>query len=56
MSEVSRLAAPELALDEAIWRVRKTEHEARVDRWIGPVLDRARRGEAHPVEDFLFTY
>jgi hypothetical protein len=27
-----------------------------VDGWISPHLDRARRGAAHPVHDFLFTY
>jgi hypothetical protein len=31
-------------------------HQRRVDAWIAPHLDRARRGEAHPVHDFLFTY
>jgi hypothetical protein len=27
-----------------------------VDAWTAPRLERARRGEKHPVEDFLFTY
>ncbi|HEU0100937.1 MAG TPA: 3-methyladenine DNA glycosylase [Mycobacteriales bacterium] len=27
-----------------------------MDAWTAPVLERARRGEKHPVEDFLFTY
>ncbi|QEN17194.1 3-methyladenine DNA glycosylase [Mycolicibacterium sp. ELW1] len=31
-------------------------HRARVERFTGPHLQRARRGEAHPVWDFLFTY
>src|SRR5690606_34973778 len=31
-------------------------HEARVDAWITPHLQRRRRGVKHPVEDFLFTY
>ena len=43
-------------LAEGQWRARRAAHEARVDAWTGPVLDRAGRGEAHPVEDFLFTY
>jgi hypothetical protein len=43
-------------LVEQEWRARQAAHEARVDAWTGPVLDRARRHEAHPVEDFLFTY
>ncbi len=43
-------------LAEAEWQARRAAHEARVDAWIGPVLDRARKGETHPVADFLFTY
>ncbi|WP_460526552.1 3-methyladenine DNA glycosylase [Flindersiella endophytica] len=43
-------------LDESAWHARRAAHERRVDAWIGPHLERARRGEAHPVEDFLFTY
>ena len=31
-------------------------HRRRVDAWVGPHLERRQRGEAHPVEDFLFTY
>src|SRR3954469_8799346 len=43
-------------LSETEWRKRAVAHEARVDAWVQPVLERRRRGEAHPVEDFLFTY
>jgi hypothetical protein len=43
-------------LPEADWRRRRAAHEARVDRWLAPHLTRRRRGEKHPVEDFLFTY
>ncbi|MGN6242977.1 MAG: 3-methyladenine DNA glycosylase [Motilibacteraceae bacterium] len=43
-------------LSEDAWRARRAAHEARVDRWTGPHLERARRGQKHPVEDFLFTY
>ncbi len=43
-------------LDEAVWRSRRQTHEARVDTWIEPHLARRRAREAHPVEDFLFTY
>ncbi|HEX6249702.1 MAG TPA: 3-methyladenine DNA glycosylase [Nocardioidaceae bacterium] len=43
-------------LDAATWQARRTAHEARVDAWVAPHLERRRRGEAHPVEDFLFTY
>src|SRR4051812_28388301 len=38
------------------WRDARAEHEERVDRWLAPHLSRRRRGVAHPVEDFLFTY
>ena len=31
-------------------------HAARVEPWVDPHLERAARGVAHPVEDFLFTY
>ena len=43
-------------LSEPVWRERQAAHEARVDAWTAPVLERASRGEDHPVEDFLFTY
>ncbi|MFC5182709.1 3-methyladenine DNA glycosylase [Actinomadura harenae] len=38
------------------WRARAEAHRRRVDTWLGPHLERRRRGEKHPVEDFLFTY
>ena len=38
------------------WQQRRDRHVARVDAWLEPHLDRRRRGEPHPVEDFLFTY
>ncbi len=38
------------------WRPRAEAHAARVDVWVQPFLERRRRGEQHPVEDFLFTY
>ncbi len=43
-------------LAEVQWRARQAAHEARVDAWTGPALERSSRGEPHPVEDFLFTY
>ncbi|RZS91808.1 hypothetical protein EV189_1060 [Motilibacter rhizosphaerae] len=43
-------------LPESEWRARRAAHEARVDAWLAPAEERARRGEKHPVEDFLFTY
>lgn len=47
-------AAP--VVPEEVWLARQAARERRVDDWVGPALDRARRGETHPVEDFLFTY
>ena len=47
-------AAPVLAAGE--WRARTAAHEARVDRWTAPHRERRRRGETHPVHDFLFSY
>ncbi|GAB7050553.1 hypothetical protein [Catenuloplanes indicus] len=41
-------------LDESVWRAREAAHQARVDTWIVPHLERRRRGIKHPVLDFLF--
>jgi hypothetical protein len=38
------------------WTARAEAHEARVDAWTAPHRERRRRGETHPVQDFLFTY
>lgn len=43
-------------LDEPTWRARAEAHEARVEPWIRPHLERRRAGRTHPVEDFCFTY
>ncbi len=43
-------------LPREVWRGRAAAHEARVDAWVTPCLQRRGRGERHPVEDFLFTY
>jgi hypothetical protein len=43
-------------LSEPIWRARQLAHEARVGAWTQPHSERARRGERHPVYDFLFEY
>jgi hypothetical protein len=43
-------------LDEAEWTERERRHAERVDRFASPHQQRARRGEAHPVWDFLFSY
>ncbi len=43
-------------LAPAAWTERKHAHEKRVRAWTEPHLQRAARGEKHPVYDFLFTY
>jgi len=43
-------------LDTPAWRDRQQAHEKRVRSWTEPHLERAARGEKHPVYDFLFTY
>ena len=47
-------APPLLGVDE--WTTRAEAHAARIDRWTAPHRERRRRGEKHPVLDFLFTY
>jgi hypothetical protein len=49
------LTAPTvLTADE--WTERAAAHAARIGRWTTPHRERRRRGESHPVLDFLFTY
>ncbi|GAB2655874.1 3-methyladenine DNA glycosylase [Nocardia goodfellowii] len=43
-------------LPEVEWRARAVEHRARLDKLVGPYLDRRAAGSSHPVIDFLFTY
>lgn len=43
-------------LEASSWRARQAEHADQVDRLIGPYLRARRRGEKHPVLDFLFVY
>jgi hypothetical protein len=45
-----------VVLAEATWTARLTAHQQRVDAWIEPHLRRRRRGQRHPVQDFLFDY
>ncbi|MDQ7877690.1 3-methyladenine DNA glycosylase [Microbacterium sp. QXD-8] len=47
-------AVPVLAGD--VWRASEAAHEARARALTSAHRERAARGEAHPVEDFLFTY
>ena len=48
--------APPRVLAAEEWTALTAVHEARVDRWLVPHRDRRRRGQSHPVLDFLFTY
>ncbi len=50
------LARDLLVLEERTWQQRREAHETRVDAWTRSHLERRKRGERHPVEDFLFTY
>jgi len=43
-------------LSHTEWSSRQQEHEARADELTAAHRDRARRGEKHPVWDFLFSY
>jgi hypothetical protein len=43
-------------LEAVEWTARAVAHERRMDRWTAPHRERRRRGEAHPVLDFLFSY
>ena len=45
-----------MLLAEHVWQARRAAHEQRVDAWTAPHLERRRRREKHPVEDFLFDY
>ncbi|PXX70624.1 hypothetical protein DFR70_10143 [Nocardia tenerifensis] len=47
---------PVAVLTEEQWRARAAEHVARVDRLVGPYVERRAAGSSHPVIDFLFTY
>ncbi len=43
-------------LGPEVWLPLRAAHERRVEPWIAPRLQRGRRGEKHPVDDFLFEY
>jgi hypothetical protein len=45
-----------VTLEPAEWEPLQAAHVARVDALLADHLERRRRGERHPVEDFLFTY
>lgn len=48
--------APVPVLAGEVWRARAAAHESRARSLTHGRRERAARGEAHPVEDFLFTY
>lgn len=43
-------------LTETEWRARARRHRERLAPLVAPRLERRRHGDAHPVDDFLFTY
>jgi hypothetical protein len=45
-----------ISLTAAEWEPLQAAHAARVDELVAGHLDRRKRREPHPVEDFLFTY
>jgi len=45
-----------VVLGEAEWRERERAHAERVTPWTQGRLARRRRGQAHPIDDFLFDY
>jgi hypothetical protein len=53
---VSERVLDRVLLDESIWIERERLHAERVENFLAPHRHRARRGEIHPVWDFLFSY
>lgn len=51
----ARIAAVQV-LSEAEWRGRERAHQSRAESLTAEHLARKQRGEAHPVEDFLWNY
>jgi hypothetical protein len=47
---------PAVVLPEAEWLARQARHQEQVDDLLAGHRERADRGRAHPVEDFLFSY
>jgi hypothetical protein len=45
-----------VVLPETEWSARRSAHEQRVDRLLAGHRERVAHGQAHPVEDFLFSY
>ncbi|WP_436973834.1 hypothetical protein [Nocardia asteroides] len=42
-------------LPQVEWHARASAHRERLDRLVGPYLERRASGTTHPVIDFLFT-
>lgn len=45
-----------MILSHAQWHAEREFHRSIVGAWIEPQFERARAGEKHPINDFLFTY
>ena len=56
MSDVPPSPPPLVVLDVEQWRPRAEAHARQADAWTAGRLERAARGQRHPVEDFLFEY
>ncbi|MFN8147124.1 MAG: hypothetical protein U0R76_06600 [Candidatus Nanopelagicales bacterium] len=53
---MTAVTASLVVLERDVWEPRAQAHAARVDAWTAGRLQRAARGQRHPVEDFLFEY
>ncbi len=53
---MTAVTATLVVLERDAWEPRAQAHAARVDAWTTGRLQRAARGQRHPVEDFLFEY
>jgi hypothetical protein len=54
--DVTAAGVTPILLEAQEWRAREAAHHERVHALVARHLQRMRRGEKHPVEDFLFTY
>jgi hypothetical protein len=52
----STATTPITTLSAREWQERAVRHRARAGRWTRPALKRRASRQAHPVEDFLFSY
>ena len=55
MNSEQRATFP-VVVPEELWRLREQRHHDQVDLLTADHLERRRRGEPHPVVDFVFTY